>query len=151
VVLAGRLENSTIFQFDETSLPATEKLFTGGTSSVRGFKDGSLGPVQIQDNVSVSVGGKFLLLGNIELRFFPWWKLISVLFFDTGNVWEDVEHFRFTELKTTLGIGIGIATPVGPLRLDYGFKLLGGELFRLDKSKKIIEPGSLHIGLQYAF
>jgi outer membrane translocation and assembly module TamA len=66
---------------------------------------------------------------NSELRFSLPFRLGLVLFLDSGNVWERFQEVDLTHLKSSIGSGIRYNTPVGPLRLDYGYKLHphGGE------------------------
>lgn len=40
-----------------------------------------------------------------------------------GNVWVKTRDMNVTDLKYTAGLGLRYSTPVGPLRVDYGFKL----------------------------
>ena len=64
-----------------------------------------------------------MILFNLELRHnFPN-NVGFVLFFDSGNVWESYHSAWSSRLKSSIGPGIRYNTPVGPLRLDLGFKL----------------------------
>ncbi|HIA14025.1 MAG TPA: hypothetical protein EYN74_03920, partial [Nitrospirales bacterium] len=40
-----------------------------------------------------------------------------------GNVWRDARNVDFQDIKFSVGPGIRYNTPVGPLRLDLGYKL----------------------------
>ena len=48
-----------------------------------------------------------------------------VAFVDVGNVYgpPDSDDFDMGSLRRSAGLGIRIVTPIGPIRLDYGFKL----------------------------
>jgi outer membrane protein insertion porin family len=46
-----------------------------------------------------------------------------VPFLDGGNVWLRNRDVDLSEMKFSAGLGLRYNTPVGPLRLDYGFKL----------------------------
>ena len=64
-----------------------------------------------------------MLILNEELRF-PIWKHVGgTLFYDAGNVYEDIRAIQLGDVRTVLGIGARYETPIGPIRLEYGWKL----------------------------
>ncbi len=104
-------------------LPPYEAFCMGGTSSVRGW--GSC-------DLAVS---KSFVEGTIEYRF-PVWKMISgALFVDAGSdlgSQKDVPGKPGKLLQKagsgfSLGGGVGVKTPIGPLRLDVASKDLSGD------------------------
>ncbi|MGQ9609455.1 MAG: POTRA domain-containing protein [bacterium] len=69
--------------------------------------------------------GNLLLNASIELRF-PMYKWIgTAFFFDSGQVYDGVSSFSINKLKSAVGIGLRLVTPVGPFRLDYGYPVHG--------------------------
>jgi outer membrane translocation and assembly module TamA len=44
-------------------------------------------------------------------------------FYDTGNVFRNLSDIAFGGFSHTMGIGVRLKTPFGPLRADYGFNL----------------------------
>ena len=105
----------------DTSIPISERYFSGGASSLRGFKTDTAGPVD--PGTGQPTGGNALIVGNFELRF-PLIKPISLAwFYDTGNVFARVDSIRLSGFSHTSGLGIRVKTPLGPLRLDYGYNL----------------------------
>lgn len=62
-------------------------------------------------------------MGNLELRTSVGGGFGLVTFLDVGNVWIKVKDVNPGDLKYTTGLGLRYNTPVGPLRVDYGFKL----------------------------
>ncbi len=105
----------------DTSIPISERYFSGGASSLRGFKTDTAGPVD--PGTGQPTGGNALVVGNFELRF-PLIKPISLAwFYDTGNVFATVNTVRLSAFSHTSGLGIRVKTPLGPLRLDYGYNL----------------------------
>ena len=42
---------------------------------------------------------------------------------DTGNVFATVSDMHFSELRTSVGAGIRYRSPIGPLRIDVGWKV----------------------------
>ena len=111
--------SQTLTLFDE--LPLSERFYLGGARGVRGWKKDMVGPKDADGN---PIGGDAYALGIAEFRF-PLgkknWR--GVAFFDMGNVWANLEGIDPTEVKYGAGVGLRYKTPVGPLRLDYGYKL----------------------------
>lgn len=108
--------------FGDRSLPLGERFFLGGPTTVRGFKYRGVGPV---DPAGVPTGGNKRLYFNLELIFPLYEKTIKgSLFFDAGNVWEEAKSYDLGSLRTAVGVGVRIVTPVGPMRLDWGFNLV---------------------------
>ncbi|MFI4956871.1 MAG: outer membrane protein assembly factor BamA [Gammaproteobacteria bacterium] len=96
-------------------LPFFENFFAGGTGSVRGFTDNSLGP---RDSLDRPLGGNFRLVGTSELIFpVPFIELESVrlsLFADGGNVYNTEENVDLGELRYSAGVSIQWVSPLGP-------------------------------------
>ncbi|HEX7486249.1 MAG TPA: POTRA domain-containing protein [Vicinamibacterales bacterium] len=109
----------------EQELPASERFFAGGDTSVRGFALDQLGSRSVLDQNGVSNGGNGLVIFNVEMRF-PIWRQKSLggaAFVDTGNVFAKVSEISLGELRSGAGVGIRWKSPVGPLRLDLAWKL----------------------------
>ncbi|MCK5833027.1 BamA/TamA family outer membrane protein [bacterium] len=117
-----------------------DRFFMGGANSVRGWKERSIGPISQNGD---PLGGKLAMLGNIECRMPLVWHLWGHVFLDAGNVWSHAEAFTITDFKTSIGWGIAIITPVGPVRFDYGYQVF-------NKEEK--PPNSnWHLALMYLF
>jgi len=106
-------------------LPSFYKFFSGGGSSVRGWGARDNGIL-----ANTNDGGDFLLEGSLELRkkIFPeadnFTKNISgAVFFDYGNVWAADNDFRPDQIALAVGFGVRYNLFVGPVRVDFGFKL----------------------------
>lgn len=134
-------------------LPASERFFAGGDTTVRGFALDRLGdPTKTGAEATIDTngfpkGGHALFVVNAELRAPVWRDLGLVAFLDGGNVFARVSHFDFGNLRGGAGFGIRYRSPVGPIRVDLGFKLdrrrfASGELERLT---------ALHISIGQAF
>nr|MDQ3418403.1 BamA/TamA family outer membrane protein [Acidobacteriota bacterium] len=104
-------------------LPASERFFAGGDTSVRGFALDSLGTARTLTPSGFPRGGNGLVLLNAELRFPVIGNLGAGIFVDGGNVFERVSQMDVAELRATAGFGLRYRSPVGPLRFDVGFKL----------------------------
>jgi outer membrane protein insertion porin family len=103
-----------------TFVPASERFFAGGSTTLRGFEQNAVGPAGIS---GVPVGGDSMLIINNELRV----PLISIVdgvgFMDIGNVWQKTTDFSFTDLRKTAGLGLRVRTKWVLIRGDYGFVL----------------------------
>ncbi len=109
----------------DQEIPAAERFFSGGDTSVRGFALDQLGSASVLDQNGVSNGGNGLVVFNAELRV-PIGKKKSfgaVAFVDTGNVFARTGDIDFAQLRTAVGFGARWKSPVGPLRLDFAWKL----------------------------
>jgi outer membrane protein insertion porin family len=102
-------------------LPISERFFAGGSSSLRGFDTDYAGPLDSVSNKPI--GGNALLVGSLEIRI-PSFRFINLAgFYDTGNVFANVSDISISGFSHTLGAGLRIKTPFGPLRADYGYNL----------------------------
>jgi outer membrane protein insertion porin family len=99
-------------------LPPSERFFLGGVTTVRGFDFRELGP---KDRDGNPLGGKSFVQFNLEVGYTIARLLRLVAFFDAGNVYTS--QFDLGTVRPSAGFGIRLVTPVGPIRLDYGFKL----------------------------
>lgn len=98
----------------------TEKFTTGGGTTVRGFAQDRLGPLDSSNNPT---GGDAVLILNTELRF-PAYKFIDgVAFVDAGNVYSRLQDFSPFKIRASYGVGLRIRTPYLLLRLDYGINM----------------------------
>ena len=105
-------------------MPIHERFFGGGSNSFRGQSFDRLGP--LDPNSQMPVGGKAILIANFELRFplFPSLPNLSgAVFYDKGNIFYRRSDFRLGRLEDALGMGIRYRTPLGPVRLDFGWNL----------------------------
>ena len=64
-----------------------------------------------------------LALVNLEYRFPVAGPIGGSLFLDGGNVWNDYRDIDAGALKWGAGVGVRYLSPVGPLRLEIGWKL----------------------------
>jgi outer membrane protein insertion porin family len=108
-------------QVDE--LPASERFFAGGDTTVRGWALDQLGTPATLDANGFPKGGNAVLVMNAELRVPVWGDLGAVAFVDAGNVWARVPDFTFGDVRGAVGFGLRYRSPIGPLRVDLGFKL----------------------------
>jgi len=108
-------------EFGNTAkVPITERFFLGGRETVRGYKQDSLGPRAPDGTLT---GGDAMVNLNYEVRFLLPFNFGLVGFVDSGMVWIEPKDINFLGLKYSAGWGIRYFTPIGPLRMDIGYKL----------------------------
>lgn len=120
-------------------LPIVERFFLGGRNTVRGYAQDTLGPKGAN---GTPIGGNAFLLGNLELRIKIRKSLGTAVFLDSGNVYPKISDISFGNIKNAVGAGIRYITPVGPLRVDYGYKL---------NREPDESHGEVHFSIGYAF
>jgi outer membrane protein insertion porin family len=116
--------------------PVFKNFYAGGIGSVRGYESSSLGVVDPTYNDAI--GGPKRLIGNAELQFpFPGSgtdrSLRWFVFSDAGQVYQENQKMRLSELRTSAGIGLSWISPVGPLKLSYAKPLNSLEKDRLER------------------
>ncbi len=110
---------------DVDDLPIYEKYFAGGVRSVRGYETNSLGPLDSNDD---PIGGDFQVIYSAEILF-PIEALSSSetfrlgVYFDAGNVFEDVDAFESDELRESVGISAKWFSFIGPIEFSYAWPL----------------------------
>ena len=104
------------------NLPDYEKFYMVGLNTLRGFERDDLSP---RDENGAEIGGNSFVVLNAEIRF-PLVKqagVYGVVFYDTGNIWSDDEKIELTDLRQSAGGGIRWLSPMGPIRIEYGYIL----------------------------
>ncbi len=156
-VLAGRLRVGAVLGSslaragDPSYVPPQERLYAGGASTVRGFRQNELGPLaylanQYTDTTItlasgesrrvfratpdsgygrvVPLGGNSVIVANLEARMrSPVFSdlLQFTLFVDAGKLSRDIDFDLRNDVRFTPGIGVRVSSPVGPIRLDVGY------------------------------
>lgn len=121
VVIASRLRTGLASPLQpSTDLLPSKRFFAGGASSMRGFKRRALGPV---DSEEAPVGGEAKLESSVELRFPILGRFSGAVFTDAGQVWRTRDVIDARDIEVAVGGGIMVHTPVGPGRLDIGYRL----------------------------
>ncbi len=119
VMVRGRFGYATGYSSQE--LPLYERFYVGGIYTVRGLDYGEAGPED--KGTGDPIGGTEELIFNLEY-IFPLLSVIrlkGVVFFDAGNSYESFKNFP--ELRYTTGAGVRWISPMGPIRLEWGYNL----------------------------
>ena len=104
-------------------LPASERFFAGGDTTIRGYALDSVGAANTITPNGFPRGGNGLVLLNAEFRVPVWSSLGAAFFIDGGNVFERASQIDFGNLLGSVGFGFRYRLPFGPIRFDMGFKL----------------------------
>ncbi len=124
----GSIHTATgyVSQNSNKKLPIYERFNLGGINSMRGFDWEDLSPKKLNsDGLLTEIGGNKFVQLNLEF-IFPLIKdagVMGVLFFDTGDVYDNSENVKLGNLRKSVGGGIRWYSPMGPMRVEYGYIL----------------------------
>jgi outer membrane protein assembly factor BamA len=136
LALAASVRGGRMIQLLRCSHTYPDRLFfMGGVDSLRGFLQDSLVPEDVAQKLlspsygltvnQVAIrGGDVFINPRVELRIPITGVWEGGIFVDSGNVWVDPTSFEPLVLRYTSGVGVRIATPIGPLAFDYGINLI---------------------------
>ena len=146
-ILASRFRIGALEELgDNGNSSSDDRFFLGGAKTVRGFAENDLGPKWTYDEAptldGLPKGGKFIVMGNLELRRSLFWRIGGSVFVDAGNVFFNIKDFKPSKIVSTTGLGLQFFTPVGPLRFEYAFMI---------QKELDLGYGSYHLTLLYAF
>lgn len=94
------------------SMPEAALFDAGGQNSLRGYEDDQF-------------RGNKMVLGTVEYRFPIASKVSGAVFTDFGNAWSEGKNIP--TIHKSVGLGVQLETPIGPIRLDYGRGEDGGK------------------------
>ena len=120
-VFSPRLLMSYADKYGNTpKVPCTDRFFAGGTKTIRGYLNNSLGPRNTFDDPE---GGNFRTVGNFDLYFptaflYDPKRLRASIFTDIGNVYEDFSDFDISEFRGSVGLNISWITAIGAVTFN---------------------------------
>jgi len=115
---AARFRVGSVSNKDTTFIPASKRLYAGGGGSIRGYEFQSVGPL---DALGDPLGGRSVIEVGAEMRIRVYDSFGIVPFIEGGNVYDGAVPEAFSNAQWAVGLGFRYFTPVGPLRLDFGF------------------------------
>ena len=130
-----------------SDLPASERFFAGGDTTVRGF---SLDRLVDDDTVSPTgfpLGGNGVVILNGELRVHLGKALHGVGFVDAGTVSKFASDLSLADLRPAAGAGLRIESPFGPIRFDLGVNLDPRDFTGVSRERRTV----FHISIGQAF
>jgi outer membrane protein insertion porin family len=148
-VLATRLWLGWLDDLYKNGNSAPEDRFVvGGATTIRGYTNQDLGPrfqpTSAADSALAKLGnnGRYMMLGNVEIRRPLFWRFGGSVFVDGGNTYAHLKSITPLSIRFSSGLGVQFFTPVGPIRLDYAVRL---------KKQFDLGAGLLHFSILYAF
>lgn len=128
LILSFRMREGWVIPYgDSEDVPLQDRYFAGGTTTVRGYDNRDIGPKTrgfLFWGDKYAIGGEFRLLDSVELKYKVNEMLRLYAFVDSGGVWREVGDFSLSDMRYSVGLGIGFDVPrLGPFRLDYGFPI----------------------------
>jgi outer membrane protein insertion porin family len=143
LALSARVGLARTFSGEPPELPLPDRFFAGGDYSIRGFAIDTAGPRALSSTGTLlPTGGNALLVGGVELRVDTGSHFQVALFSDLGNVYPLVGNMTLGDIRYTAGLGLRYKSALGPLRIDYGYKL---------NRRPGDSPGHFHFTVGYAF
>ncbi len=154
------------YKNDKADIPLNQRLYAGGSNSVRGWATRQLVPQNpafsllnpTQEDLEAvltkraATGGFFLIEGSIETRNRFLGALGAALFIDYGNTWNGYKEFRFDEVAVAAGFGFRYYSEYIPFRIDFGLKAYDPKdrrsIFKKSFWKETLQ---FHIGIGEAF
>ena len=101
------------YGFGNGSISEYNQFRVGGQDTIRGYREDQF-------------RGNRMALASLEYRFPIVAKVTGAIFTDYGGAWDS--GFVPENMHASIGIGLGLNTPIGPLRLDYGRGSQGGRV-----------------------
>lgn len=136
--LRGQIESVDYFG-DSDFVPIFDRLFLGGSYTLRGFEFRDVGP---KDSTGEPAGGNSSLYATAELTYPIWNKIRGAVFYDWGVV--NIDSLDFDPSYNTAtesgyndnwGIGIRLDLPGFPLHLDYAWPITYDEVWQNGKGR----------------
>ncbi|MCB9029944.1 MAG: translocation/assembly module TamB domain-containing protein [Deltaproteobacteria bacterium] len=119
--IANNFRTAASWGFSGTDqIPISQRFFLGGQSTVRGFRENSLGP---KGELGNAIGGDLMISNNFELRYDIDQVFQIAGFFDSGSVFLQERNFSIQDLRESVGVGTRYISPIGAIGFDLGFPL----------------------------
>ena len=122
-------------------LPFFKRYFGGGSGSVRGFGNKTLGPLYPNNKAK---GGELSVLGSVNIISPAYFfdnsdNMRMSAFIDTGNIYEKTSSIKLGDLRMSAGVSFAYLSPIGAIGIYWSTPIL-------KKSGDIIENFSFSLG-----
>ena len=114
LLLRGELGATWADEFDR--LPPSERFFTGGDRTVRGYAYESISP---ENAAGDEIGAEYLSVFSAEVDFLLRGNYGMAVFYDVGSAADELGQ----DLRAGVGIGLRYRSPVGLVRIDFAHPL----------------------------
>lgn len=150
-VVAVRTGGGAVFPYEAgDDIDLDERLYVGGSGTVRGWGDKRLGPHVLVEVDGVEtyepVGGLYSAYGSFELRQPLPWSTGLVLFVDGGRAWDKVDLLLDNPIQLGVGGGLRYYSAIGAIRVDVAFAVKNAE-----QPAWADQTWAAHLGLGEAF
>ncbi len=103
--------------YSNDNLPFYKRYFGGGSGSVRGFGNKTLGPLYPNGSAK---GGEVSILGSANLIIPAFFvdnneNMRMSAFIDTGNIFEKTSNIDLGDIRMSAGFGFAYLSPIGPI------------------------------------
>ena len=121
-VIEWRVRGGVADDLGSEKVPVFDRFFAGGLGTVRGYNYKRVGPIEGGD----AVGGNTMVIVNLEYTFpIPYLENFKgAVFVDVGDVEKKSYRVDFGEFRVSIGPGIKINTPLGPIAFYYGLPIV---------------------------
>lgn len=121
LLIGGTSRVGSSWTFGDTNqIPITQRFYLGGRTTVRGFRENSLGPRSSNGDV---IGGDILQANSLELQYLLTNNFSLHTFFDSGNVFLRKDSPDIAHLRVSTGLGMRYRSPIGPIGFDIAHPL----------------------------
>lgn len=135
-VFAFRSSFTTVSNpFDDDVPPDYEQFYLGGPNTLRGYDDRE---INIRNAAGQKEGGRTSLFYNLEYRIPILENTFSILFFQDGGMISESSFAVNGDMKYSAGLGMRVQSPMGPIRLDFGYRF--NETYKGAKDSGQFEP-----------
>lgn len=123
----------------DEQLPFNKRYFPGGANSVRGYVEGEASPL---DGNGQQLGAETYTQVNLELEQLVTRTWSVVVFLDTVGFAQYRADYPWDQVLSSVGGGLNWRSPIGPVRLEYGYNL----------NRRPLDPaGTVHFSVGFPF
>ena len=127
--------------YSGNDLPFFKRYFGGGSGSIRGFGNKTLGPLYPNNKAK---GGELSILGSASIIAPAYFfddndNMRMSAFIDTGNIYEKTSNIELGDLRMSAGVGFAYLSPIGAIGMYWSTPIL-------KKSGDVIENFGFSLG-----